>query len=336
MSLDFSSFSSRPILDGHVHVWANCDVSALWETLTRTGAQRCNVLAIGDVQAAGTYNAAALRFKAAAEGRAYCFGGLDYATHARGEIMRPDELVQQVEQLWALGFDGVKMWEGKPSVYVSLPDRLEGAVYAPFFAWLEAHEFPLLLHIADAPRLWDAARVGLERWLYVGAQYPTRQALYAELERILARHPRLRLIVAHLGFWWNELDEAARFLDAHPTTMFDLTPGVEGFVQLSENVAAARAFFLRYQDRLIYGTDIGAGVAVGATTTFDGEREAGQAWLVRAFLETDWAVPLPPGVGTITNLFAGRHVCGLALPDEVLQKIYVENFERMVEVKSKK
>lgn len=332
MAMDFGAFPSRPVLDGHVHVWAGGDPSALWGTLHRSGAQRCNLLSVGFLEAGrgGTLNAEALRIKRASDGRAYAFGALDYSAHARGERMAPDDLVRQLEAIRGAGFDGVKMWEGKPSLYVRLPDRLEGPLYAPFFARLESLAVPLLMHVADAPRLWDASRARKERWIYTSPEYPTREALYAELERILDRHPRLRLIAAHFNFMWDELDAAARFLDAHPSVAFDLTPGVEGFVQLSENTEAARAFFLQYRDRLIYGSDMAAGPVVDPAMAFDGRKEAGQAWLVRAFLETDWDTPLPPGIGAITNLFAGRRVRGIALPDDVLQQIYGRNFEAMV------
>jgi predicted TIM-barrel fold metal-dependent hydrolase len=240
-----------------------------------------------------------------------------------------DDLVSQAGELYARGFDGIKMWEGKPSVYVHLPDRLDGALYASYWVWVEAQSFPITIHMADPLRFWDPARVGLDRWSFVGAEFPKREDLYAETARILYRYPRLNLIFAHFLFFWDDLPRAAHFLDAHPTVTFDLTPGVGGYLDLSTDRETSRDFFLRYQDRLIYGTDIGAGPVVDPSMPFQPEMEIGQAWLVRTFLETNWDAPLPSGIGVVTNQFVGKHLRGITLPGSVLEKIYWQNFERV-------
>ncbi|MBI5305763.1 MAG: amidohydrolase family protein [Chloroflexi bacterium] len=327
-SFDFTAFADMPILDGHTHVWANLDPGLLWQTLTHTGARCCNALSLSQAPAGNpsTLNAQALRFKQLSQGRAFAFGALDYSPVR----LTADDLVAQAQQLDAQGFDGIKMWEGKPVMYVNLPDRLEGALYAPYWAWMEKRGMPITLHMADPLRFWDPARVGLERWSYVGANYPTREDMFAETERILNRHPRLKIIFAHFLFFWDDVPRAARFLDAHPSVAFDLAPGIAGYFELSQNVDAAREFFLRYQDRLIYGTDVGAGPVVDPTVPFELGRESGQAWLVRAFLETDWDIPLPAGVGAVTMAFTGKRLRGMALPRAALEKIYWENFARMV------
>ena len=81
---------------------------------------------------------------------------------------------------------------------------------------------------------------------------------------------------------------------------------------------------------MIYGTDVGAGPVVDPALPFEIERESGQAWIVRAFLETNWDIPIPAGVGAVTNAFAGKRLRGIALPHEALAKIYCRNWERMV------
>jgi predicted TIM-barrel fold metal-dependent hydrolase len=273
-----------------------------------------------------TLNEQTLRFKQWSAGRAFAFGALDYARRD----LTANDLVIQARELLVSGFDGIKMWEGKPSVYVHLPDRLEGSLYAPYWKWAETQAYPITIHMADPQRFWDPARAGLDRWSFVGDEYPTREQMYAETERILNRHPRLKMIFAHFLFFWDDLPRAARFLDAHPSVVFDLTPAVAGYLDLSENRDAARAFFLHYQDRLIYGTDIGAGPVVDPQAPFEPEKEIGQSWLVRAFLETDWDIALPAGIGAVTNQFAGKQLRGIALPNDVLEKIYWRNFECVV------
>ncbi len=325
----FSEFSKLPILDGHLHVWRGFQPSQIWDTLEAAGVGRCNALSLNDFDHGGTLNAEALAFKQASAGRAYAFGSLDYTPHLRGEPMTPADLVRQAQAIQAAGFDGIKMWEGKPFVYIALPGALDGPFYTPFFSWVEDQGMPVILHLADAPRFWDPARRGLDPWSFAGEPYPSRQEMYAALERILTRHPRLNLILAHFLFLWGELPEARRLLDAHPSIAFDLTPAVQGYVELSQDPASARQFFIDYQDRLIYGTDIGAVPLLDPATGFDLEREVGGPWLVRAFLETDWDLPFPSGIG-IASVFSGQRLRGIHLPPPVLEKIYARNFERRV------
>jgi hypothetical protein len=95
---------------------------------------------------------------------------------------------------------------------------------------------------------------------------------------------------------------------------------------LSRN-QGSRDFFLRYQDRLIYGTDTTTG-----SIEHDGDRGVeialGRGWTVRTFLETD--AEFRPPEGLLRWLEADlRGFRGLALPREVLQKIYSANLERI-------
>jgi Amidohydrolase len=326
----FEAFARMPITDGHLHVWRGFQPSQIWDTLKKVGVQRCNVLSLNNFEKGGTLNEEALYFKNLSKGMAYSFGSLDYTHHLRGDQMMPEDLVDQAQRLKVMGFDGIKMWEGKPLAYIVLPDKLEGEFFDPFFAWMEEQGFPIILHLADAPHFWDPARKNLDPWSFTGAPYPSRQQMYAELEVILYRHPRLKLILAHFLFLWGELQEARRILDSHPSIAFDLTPGVFGYIQLSHDAAESRHFFLDYQDRLIYGTDIGALPLLDPSAEFEVEREAGQPWLVRSFLETNWDIPFPDRIGLMKNSFVGERMRGIGLPSLVLEKIYKLNFEQMV------
>jgi len=326
-TLEFTSFSDLPLLDGHVHVWPGVEPAVLWEVMEHTGARRCNALSVALLEE-GTLNEDAVRFKAASEGLAYAFGALDYSAHFRGAGLGPDDLVAQARHLWERGLDGIKMVEGKTAIYARLPDGLDSPLFTPFFAWMEERGFPILMHVADPERMWDPARAEVERWSYARGDFPTREEQYAELERVLGWHPRLTVILAHLLFLWDDLPRAGRFLEDHPAVAFDLTPGIEEYFMLSRDPDEAREFFLTYQDRLIYGTDIGAGPLLRVSSPPLPTPPA--AWLVRAFLETEWDLPVPVGMDAVLDLFAGQRLRGIALPPRVLEAIYFRNFERYV------
>lgn len=327
---NFDNLMQAPIIDGHLHVWKGFQPQQIWDTLAKVGVQRCNALSLNNFEQGGALNAEALHFKKESHGKAYAFGSLDYTTHFQGNRLRPEHLVEQAQRIQESGFDGIKMWEGKPLGYIVLPDKLDGPFFDPYFSWMEEQGFPIILHLADAPRFWDPARKGLDPWSYAEEPYPSRVAMYAELETVLTRHPQLKITLAHFLFLWNELSEASRLLDAYPSIAFDLTPGVEGYALMSQQIDATQKFFLKYQERLIYGTDIGALPLLDSTAEFELEREARQPWLVRSFLETNMDIPFPNQIGAVQGGFDRQRLRGLGLPKTALDKIYRHNFENMV------
>jgi len=137
----------------------------------------------------------------------------------------------------------------------------------------------------------------------------------------------LRLIFAHFYFLSADLPRAGDFLDAHPTVCFDLTPGLEMINNFSRNPDAAHDFFVKYQDRLIYGTDI-ASEDLAPGDQHGMNVSLAKAWVVRSLLERDDAFAPPEEIGFW--LFAGTgSFHGLDLPREVLDRIYYQNFERI-------
>ncbi|UCC61420.1 MAG: amidohydrolase family protein, partial [Anaerolineae bacterium] len=190
---------------------------------------------------------------------------------------------------------------------------------------------PVVLHAGDPESFWDPERCpqrARERgWYYGGGDYPLKEELHAEIERVLERHPRLNVILAHFHFLSSDLERAGRFLDRHPGACFDLAPGSEMYNNFTRTNGHTRDFFLRYRDRLIYGTDTTTG-----QMDRDGERAVeralGRQWVVRTFLEIDRAFTPPkalerwlePGLPAFQ---------GIALPREVLHKVYHGNLERL-------
>jgi predicted TIM-barrel fold metal-dependent hydrolase len=230
-------------------------------------------------------------------------------------------LAEQVRALQAQGFDGLKLIEGKPQVRKLLPHALDGPLYAPLWATLEQEQFPVVLHVADPDEFWDADRCpGWARrsgWDYSDGSYPSKEDLYAEVDHVLERHPRLKIVLAHFNFLSRDLERAARFLDAHPSVCLDLAPHMDMYVDFSRDPAGARDFFLHYQARILYGTDTDTRALVRGPEGVALMRFIPQ--LIRAFLEQDGVLDLP---GTTDYR-------GLGLPRQALDRIYHANFERV-------
>jgi len=114
-------------------------------------------------------------------------------------------------------------------------------------------------------------------------------------------------------------------VDAHPNVCLDLAPGNEMIRNFTRNYDAARDFFIRYQDQLVYGTDI----ATWGLAREGGMAHAlGTAWAVRTYLETEGVFEPPEALAhwREPDLEGFR---GFGLDRDVLEKIYCTNFERL-------
>lgn len=330
--MDFARFAEIPVIDGHIHfphARLAGNVLAVMETV---GLIRVNLVSIPDLQSIN-HNPALIYCKAHHPERFTICGALDYTQVFADPTHATETLAAQVATLRRSGFDGLKLVEGKPIVRKMLSFAFDGREYAGMWAALEEQGIPIVFHVADPEEFWDAALcpdwARARGWFYGDGAYPAKEGLYAEVERVLIRHPGLKVIFAHFFFLSADLARAGAFLDAHPAVYFDLTPGVEMYLNFARDLDATRAFFLRYQDRLIYGTDIGAtAIELDPALGLDMAESLGRAWIVRQFLESGEAYRAPEEVGHSLGMdVAGLH--GIALPREVLHKIYRANFERI-------
>lgn len=313
-----TTFASIPIVDGHVHFVHPERMNEILALMDAVPCSRFNLVCIPNPDAT-THNPAALYFKQHHPDRAFISGALDYTVltdldHA------PEGLAAQIPALKTRGFDGLKLIEGKPQVRKLLPHRLDGPLYSSMWEAVERENFPVVFHVNDPDEFWDAAHCPTwareSGWDYSDGSYPSKEDLYGEVENILKQHPDLNIIFAHFYFLSQDLKRAAQFLDMHPMVCFDLAPHMDMFRDFSRDPEAARSFFLRYQDRIIYGTDTDTRALARGP---EGMRFMQSIpLLIRSFLEKD---------GEFT-LDGGSRYHGLGLPQNVLEKIYAANFER--------
>jgi predicted TIM-barrel fold metal-dependent hydrolase len=314
-----SNFASISIIDSHVHFVHPERIGEILSLVDAVPCIRFNLVCIPNPDTT-THNPAALYFKQHHPDRTYISGALDYSVLADLDHA-PALLAAQIGALKAQGFDGLKLIEGKPQIRKLLPHRLDSPLYAEMWDAVERENFPVVFHVNDPDEFWDAARcpdwARQSGWDYSDGSYPSKEDLYAEVDNILVRHPDLKIIFAHFYFLSLELERAARFLDLHPSICFDLAPHMDMYRDFSRDPETARAFFIRYQNRIIYGTDTDTRALARGPEGMRFMQSIPQ--LIRSFLEMDGEFTLDGG---------GRYH-GLGLPRNVLEKIYAANFERM-------
>lgn len=299
------------IIDSHVHMERHNPKKAL-EMVDRYGYEKYALMAIpceGD--ALNTLEC--LLAKRLAPERTYVFGGMVYTP---GQAPSGADHEKQLQLMLEAGCDGWKLLESKPATYRKLRVPLDSDVFDGAFAFAERENVPITWHAGDPATFWDAktapAFAVKYNWLCVGEGFPTLPEIYRQVENVMARHPKLRTSMAHLYFTSDDRAHAERMLDTYEHFWLDLTPGSEMYSAFLADREGWRAFFERYQDKLVFGTDM-----------VDGEDDVvfgSQDTIVEFVLKT-LREETPFSVGGISGT-------GLGLSQAVQEKIFARNFER--------
>ena len=324
-------FPKRKIIDGHVHYAHYAYQDSLMRLLDKAGIDKLAVVCTPDEQRLSLVPDALL-LKAAYPDRVYVFGGLDISSLFMAPDIAGEAFAHYVDVLRGLGADGVKMIEGKAEMRKRLPiPDFDDPVYAPYWEKMAELGMPLIFHVNDPEEFWDADKVpdwAREMgWFYGDGSYIDNEDQYRQVLAVLDRHPSLKVVFAHFFFLSAQLDRLAEYLDRYPNMHVDLTPGIEMYFNFAREPEKTREFFIKYQDRIIYGTDIGARALLrDREVGIEAEESLARIEVVRGFLEND-------GPFNLTHagfLFGGREAefYGINLPEDVLDKIYYQNFER--------
>jgi predicted TIM-barrel fold metal-dependent hydrolase len=189
--------------------------------------------------------------------------------------------------------------------------------------WAKAGELriPVLIHVGDPVAFFEPLDESNERldelrrapqWNFCGPEFPTFDVLMRGLENVIARHPSTTFIGAHVGCYAENLAYVAGMLDRLPNYYVDIGARI---AELGRQPNTARRFFLRYADRILFGTDAPPdpkcySIYYRFLETTDDHfpywRSGDQPWQGRWFI----------------------HAVGL--PDSVLQRIYYRNAQRVL------
>lgn len=250
--------------------------------------------------------------------------------------------IRALDAAFARGAIAVKVWKNIGMVAVDQKGKrvfLDDPRFDPVMRHLEKRGIPLIAHQGEPRNCWlpldqmttdndrEYFRSHPEYYMYLHPEEPSYEALMAARDRFVARHPKLAFDGAHMGSLEWSVDELGKFLDRYPNAVVDLAARMSNLqVQSNADVEKVRAFFIRYQDRILYGTDLTdsppdpAARVQNPPATNDFPAEADRVW------RADWrylATPLGQYVPAIK-----AEARGLNLPSAVIDKIYWSNAHR--------
>lgn len=231
--------------------------------------------------------------------------------------------IRQINHNFGEGAIAVKIWK---NIGMELKDARgryilpDNSIFEPIYRDIAAHHKTLIAHVADPDSAWEPPNPASPdysyfkenpEWYMYGKAHPaSKEDILRARDHILEENPNLRLVGAHLGSMEANFPELAQHLDHYPNFAVDMAARMP-YVMMQPHEAII-AFITKYQDRLIYGTDLGfSPTANPQTTVRNWENYYARDW---RFLATNDTVD-----------YHGRKFRGLSLPQPILHKIYHGN-----------
>lgn len=184
--------------------------------------------------------------------------------------------------------------------------------------WKKAGELkiPVLIHTADPKSFWDPMDEKNERWLELATHDRRKrsdtdpapwQQLIDEQHRMFKKHPNTTFIAAHFGWLANDLTKLGQLLDEMPNVNIEFGAVI---AELGRQPRAAKKFFEKYQDRILFGKD--------------SWEPSEYATYFRVLETEDEYFPYHKKYHAFWAMY------GMGLPDTILKKIYYKNALRII------
>jgi len=242
------------------------------------------------------------------------FGGIDDENWGQRQARR-------LEESFHAGAKGLKISKRLGLGYRYQSGRLvpvDDPKLDPVWEMCAKYDRPVVIHVADPAAFFTPLDRFNERWhelnahpdwLFHGDQFPPRDEILMQRNRVIARHPKTTFICAHFANNPEDLAAVGTWLDSYPNMYVDVDARIS---ELGRQPYTVRKFFIKYQDRIMFGTDTAP------------DRDAYRMYY--RFLETD---------DEYFDCAGGHHrqgfwmIYGVFLPKNVLEKIYHKNAERL-------
>lgn len=244
----------------------------------------------------------------------------------RLENVKDDSFVQaMVEDLKKdiqNGSRGIKLWKNL-GLKLKKPDgsrlKVNDPILYPLFELCQKHNLIISIHTADPIAFFKPNGQKNERyeeiirhpdWSFASKEFPSRDTVLDERNALFQRFPNLRFIALHFGEYAESPQKVEKLLDENPNVYIDIAARVD---ELGRIPLRIKKLILKYQDRILFGTD--------------GPPDSGKYEIYSRFLETeDEYFDYYPENKQRKGFWK---IYGIKLDKDILEKIYYKNAEKL-------
>ena len=241
-----------------------------------------------------------------------------------------DRVIAGLKEDFAAGALACKLWKNI-GMQVRDPEgafiQMDHPIFDPMYGFLAEVGKPLLVHIAEPIGCWqpltgenihNSYYTNHPEWhMHNKPDHPSHGEIIAARDCVMARHPDLRLVGAHMGSQEHDLAVIDQMMDRFPNYTIDLS---RVWDMTFLNPADVREFHLKHQDRIMFATDHG-GRPDGRTPE---ELANWIGWMRESYLQQKSFYE------TGGDIMIGRKASvGIELPEDVVEKIYFRNAARI-------
>ncbi|WP_339720673.1 amidohydrolase family protein [uncultured Paraglaciecola sp.] len=248
------------------------------------------------------------------------------------------KVIEDIDLAIKQGAKAVKTWKNIGMTYKDKTGQLVMIDHPSFdsiFGHMKDKNLPLIGHQGEPQNCWlplEEMTVNNDRQyfaahpefhMYLHPEFPSYEAQMEARDRMLAKNSQLAFMGAHMASLEWSIDKLAQFLVSHPNAVVDIAAR-SGQIQYQSkhDYQKVRDFFIKYQDRILYATDLTHGPGRDAA---EFKQEVQDKW------RQDWKYLSTLGVSQVPEV--DGDVKGLALPKSVINKIYRLNAQRFFNIK---
>jgi len=331
-----------PVIDAHNHLWGNWQVEKVLKTMDEVGViSYCDltgnvhiefadggyVITPGNIQE--FFENCDLKYP----GKFYCFTMSNFAQPTKKPLFNDPgrfvaECIETMNTHAAQGAKGLKIlkelglhYRDSSGELINCNDRR----LAPIWEEAARLNMPVLIHQADPAGFFDEVIPENEHfeslkkypsWSFADPKFPRKIELLERRNDLIRQHPDTTFILPHFANYAENIPYVSNLLDENPNVYIDFSARLD---ELGRQPYSTREFFIRHQDRIIFGSDMPANLDCSA--------EMYRTYF--RFLETyDESFYSPDYDGTFDR--ARWPICGIGLPKDVLKKIYSENILKII------
>jgi uncharacterized protein len=331
-----------PVIDAHNHLWGNWLLDKVIQTMDDAGVRAYFDLT-GNVKIEFSNGGYVISpgdivdfMKKCAEkypGRFYCYTMSNFAQPIDKPIFVDEkrfvsDCITTLQKHVQAGAKGLKILKELGLHYRDSKGDLifcDDLRLSPVWEEAARLNIPVLIHQADPAGFFEPVTPDNEHyesllkypsWSFADPKYPRKIDLLKRRDNLIKRHPKTIFILPHFANYAENIPYVSKLLDENPNAYIDFSARLD---ELGRQPYTTRAFFIKYQDRIIFGTDMPANL--------DSSLEMYRTYF--RFLETyDESFYAPDYDGTFDR--ARWPICGIGLPKDVLKKIYHENIIKII------